>query len=94
MAYQSILQESEAAMRVLNVLFTDGSSSDCSKQVGRTEYELDENGQMSVSGRKRQWLRYWLAAAKHMAYWPNVTLCKTWNMKPGKIFMIPDEEEK
>ncbi len=76
----------EAAMRVLNVLFTDQAAQiDCNKRLEGLEYELDENGQMMYPEGKTMADIGW-PAAKSMAYWPNVTLCKTWNYEAEDIY--------
>ncbi len=75
----------EAAMRVLNVLFTDPEAAQLAANglEGR-EYVLDENGQMNYPDGKTMGEIGWAAAS--MAYWPNVTLCKTWSFEPENIY--------
>ena len=66
----------EATMRVLNVLFTDPEATQIATNgLEGLEYELDENGQMMYPEGKTMADIGWPAAS--MAYWPNVTLCKT-----------------
>ena len=75
----------EAAMRVLNVLFTDPEAAQIAANgLEGLEYELDENGQMMYPEGKTMADIGWPAAS--MAYWPNVTLCKTWNYEAEDIY--------
>ncbi len=75
----------EAAMRVLNVLFTDPEAAQIAANgIEGLEYVLDENGQMNYPEGKTMADIGWAAAS--MAYWPNVTLCKTWSFEPENIY--------
>jgi len=75
----------DAAMRVLNVLFTDPEAAQIAANgIEGLEYELDENGQMNYPEGKTMADIGWPAAS--MAYWPNVTLCKTWSYEPEDIY--------
>lgn len=75
----------DAAMRVLNVLFTDPEAAQIAANgLEGLEYELDENGQMNYPEGKTMADIGWPAAS--MAYWPNVTLCKTWSYEPEDIY--------
>lgn len=75
----------EAAMRVLNVLYTDPEASMIAANgLEGLEYTLDENGQMVYPEGKGLIDLGW--AASSMAYWPNVTLCKTWNYEPEDVY--------
>jgi ABC-type glycerol-3-phosphate transport system substrate-binding protein len=75
----------EAAMRVLNVLFTDPEASQIAANgLEGLEYVLDDNGQMSYPDGKTMGDVGWAAAS--MAYWPNVTICKTWSYEPEDIY--------
>ena len=83
----------EAAMRVLNVLFTDPEAAQIAANgLEGLEYVLDENGQMSYPEGKTMGDLGWPAAS--MAYWPNVTLCKTWNFEPENIYELMKEKNK
>lgn len=79
-------EEPEAAMRVLNVLYTDPEAAQIAANgLEGQEYELDENGQMVYpEGKNGLSDLGWSAAS--MAYWPNVTLCKTWYYEPADIY--------
>ncbi len=83
----------EAAMRVLNVLFTDPEAAQIAANgIEGLEYELDENGQMKYPEGKTMADIGWPAAS--MAYWPNVTLCKTWNYESEDIYQQMKEKNK
>ncbi len=57
------------------------------------EYELDENGQMMMYPEGKTMADIgWPAAS--MAYWPNVTLCKTWNYEAEDIYESDEEKMK
>ncbi|HKM04185.1 MAG TPA: ABC transporter substrate-binding protein [Lachnospiraceae bacterium] len=75
----------DAAMRVLNVLFTDPEAAELvANGLEGLEYTVDENGQMNYPEGKTMADIGWAAAS--MAYWPNVTLCKTWSFEPEDIY--------
>ena len=83
----------EAAMRVLNVLFTDPDAAQIAANgLEGLEYVLDENGQMNYPEGKTMGDLGWAAAS--MAYWPNVTLCKTWNYEPENIYDMMREKNQ
>lgn len=75
----------DAAMRVLNVLYTDPDASMLiANGIEGLEYVLDENGKMSYPEGKAMMDIGWPASS--MAYWPNVTLCKTWSFETDDIY--------
>lgn len=75
----------DAAMRVLNVLYTDPEASMLiANGIEGLEYVLDENDRMSYPEGKSMMDIGW--AASSMAYWPNVTLCKTWSFEPEDVY--------
>lgn len=74
----SFCSDPAAAMRVLNVLYTDADAAQLvANGVEGLEYEIDANGQMVYPEGKAGMMDLGWAAAS-MAYWPNVMLCKTW----------------
>lgn len=79
-------EEPEAAMRILNVLYTDPEAAQIvANGLEGQEYELDENGQMVYpEGKSSMSELGWSAAS--MAYWPNVMLCKTWYYEPLDVY--------
>lgn len=81
----SFTKEPQAAMRVLNVLYTDPDAAQIvANGIEGKEYTLDSNGQMHYPEGKNLSTIGWPAAS--MAYWPNVTLCKTWSTEPKDIY--------
>lgn len=83
----------EAAMRVLNVLFTDSEAAQIAANgIEGLEYEINENGQMKYPEGKTMGDLGWSAAS--MAYWPNVTLCKTWEYEDTDIYTQMAEKNK
>lgn len=87
-------KEPEAAMRVLNVLYTDADAAQLvANGIEGLDYELDENGQMVYpEGASGMSDLGWAAAS--MAYWPNVTLCKTWYYEPEDVYTQMMEKNK
>ena len=87
-------KEPEAAMRVLEVLYTDADAAQLvANGIEGLEYELDENGQMVYpEGKSGLSDLGWSAAS--MAYWPNVMLCKTWYYEPEDVYDQMREKNK
>lgn len=87
-------EEPEAAMRILNVLYTDPEAAQIAANgLEGQEYELDENGQMVYpEGKSSMSELGW--AASSMAYWPNVMLCKTWYYEPEDVYDQMKEKNK
>jgi putative aldouronate transport system substrate-binding protein len=82
----SFCKEPEAAMRILNVLYTDPEAAQLiANGVEGLDYKLNDKGQMEYpDGKKGMSDLGWAAAS--MAYWPNVMLCKTWAWEPTDIY--------
>jgi putative aldouronate transport system substrate-binding protein len=82
----SFSKNPEAAMRILNVLYTDPEAAQLAANgIEGLDYELNEDGQMVYpEGAKGMSDLGWAAAS--MAYWPNVMLCKTWYYEPTDIY--------
>lgn len=87
-------KEPEAAMRILNVLYTDPQAAQLvANGIEGLEYVLDDNGQMVYpEGKKGMADLGWSAAS--MPYWPNVMLCKTWAWEPTDIYAKMLEKNK
>ena len=88
----------EAAMRVLNVLYTDAEAANIvANGLEGHEYVLNENGQMSYP-MKEDGTQAGLAdlgwSAGSMAYWPNVMLCKTWDYEDTDVYEKMAEKNK
>jgi putative aldouronate transport system substrate-binding protein len=82
----SFCKNPEAAMRILNVLYTDPDAAQLiANGIEGLDYVLDENGQMKYPEGKNGMADLGWAAAS-MAYWPNVMLCKTWYYEPTDIY--------
>lgn len=82
----SFCKNPEAAMKVLNVLYTDPEAAQLvANGVEGLDYELNEDGQMVYPEGKNSMADLGWAAAS-MAYWPNVMLCKTWYYEPEDIY--------
>ncbi len=87
-------EEPEAAMRILNVLYTDPEAAQLiANGIEGLEYELNENGQMVYPEGKAGMAELGWAAAS-MAYWPNVMICKTWYYEPENIYELMLEKNK
>ncbi len=82
----SFSKNPDAAMRILNVLYTDPVAAQLiANGIEGLTYELNENGQMVYpEGANGMADLGWAAAS--MAYWPNVMLCKTWYYEPTDIY--------
>ncbi len=82
----SFSKNPEAAMRILNVLYTDPQAAQLvANGVEGLDYKLNKDGQMEYpDGKKSMSDLGWAAAS--MAYWPNVMLCKTWYYEPKDIY--------
>ncbi len=82
----SFCKNPEAAMRILNVLYTDPVAAQLiANGIEGLTYELNEDGQMVYpEGANGMADLGWAAAS--MAYWPNVMLCKTWYYEPADIY--------
>ncbi len=90
----SFCQNPEAAMRVLEVLYTDPEAAQLvANGVEGLDYELNEDGQMVYpEGASSMADLGWAAAS--MAYWPNVTICKTWYYEPTDVYEQMMEKNK
>ncbi|CRZ33322.1 carbohydrate ABC transporter substrate-binding protein (CUT1 family) [Herbinix hemicellulosilytica] len=90
----SFCKNPEAAMRILNVLYTDPEAANLiANGIEGLTYELDENGQMVYpEGANGMADLGWAAAS--MAYWPNVMLCKTWYYEPLDVYEKMMEKNK
>lgn len=90
----SFCKNPDAAMRVLNVLYTDKDASQLvANGIEGLEYSLNDKGQMVYpKGKKGMKDLGWPASS--MAYWPNVTLCKTWYYEPTDIYSKMLEKNK
>jgi ABC-type glycerol-3-phosphate transport system substrate-binding protein len=90
----SFCKNPEAAMRILNVLYTDPEASNLiTNGVEGLTYDLNDKGQMVYpKGKKSMSDLGWAAAS--MAYWPNVMLCKTWSYEPTDIYTQMLEKNK
>lgn len=82
----SFCKNPQAAMRILNVLYTDPVAANLiANGIEGQTYELNENGQMVYpEGATGMADLGWAAAS--MAYWPNVMLCKTWYYEPLDVY--------
>jgi len=82
----SFCKEPKAAMRILDVLYTDPEAAQLiANGIEGLDYALDDKGQMVYpEGKKGMSDLGWAAAS--MAYWPNVMLCKTWSYEPADIY--------
>lgn len=81
----SFCENPDAAMRVLNVLYSDPTASQLiTNGIEGLEYVINENGQMEYPEGKTMADIGWAAAS--MAYWPNVTICETWNYEDPDIY--------
>lgn len=82
----SFCNNPDAAMRILNVLYTDPDAAQLvANGVEGLDYTLNDKGQMVYpEGKKSMSDLGWAAAS--MAYWPNVMLCKTWYYEPTDIY--------
>ncbi len=90
----SFSKNPEAAMRILNVLYTDAEAAQIiANGFEGSQYELDEKGQMVYPEGKAGMADLGWAAAS-MAYWPNVMLCKTWAWEPEDIYEQMLEKNK
>ncbi len=88
----------EAAMRVLNVLYTDPEAANIvANGLEGHEYVLNDEGQMSYP-MKEDGTQAGLAdlgwSAGSMAYWPNVMLCKTWDYEDKDVYDKMAEKNK
>jgi putative aldouronate transport system substrate-binding protein len=82
----SFSKNPEAAMRILNVLYTDPVAAQLiANGVEGLDYALNDKGQMVYPEGKNGMADLGWAAAS-MAYWPNVMLCKTWAWEPDDIY--------
>lgn len=90
----SFSKNPEAAMRVLNVLYTDPQAAQLiANGIEGLDYKLNDKGQMEYpDGKKGMSDLGWAAAS--MAYWPNVMLCKTWAWEPTDIYAKMLEKNK
>ena len=84
----------EAAMRVLNLLYTDPEASQLvANGVEGLDYEINADGQMVYpEGKKGLADLGWSVGS--MAYWPNVMLCKTWYYEPKDVYTKMLEKNK
>ena len=84
----------EAAMRVLNVLYTDADASMLvSNGIEGKHYVINENGQMEYpEGVNNLMEMGWNASS--LAYWPNVMLDKSWNYEPADIYEKMQQKNK
>ncbi len=84
----------EAAMRVLNLLYTDAEASQLiANGIEGLDYELNADGQMVYPEGKNGLADLgWQAGS--LAYWPNVMLCKTWYYEPKDIYTKMLEKNK
>lgn len=90
----SFSKNPEAAMRILNVLYTDADAAQLiANGIEGLEYVLNEDGQMVYPEGKNGMADLGWAAAS-MAYWPNVMLCKTWAWEPKDIYARMLEKNK
>lgn len=81
----SFCKNPDAAMKVLNVLFTDADAMQLiANGIEGKEYIINENGQMEYPEGKGMTDLGW--GASSMPFWPNVTLCKTWSFQPEDIY--------
>ena len=82
----SFCKHPDAAMRILNVLYTDPEAANLiANGIKGLDYNLNAKGQMVYpKGKKSMSDLGW--AASSMAYWPNVMLCKTWYYEPKDIY--------
>lgn len=82
----SFCKNPEAAMRILNVLYTDPAAAQLiANGIEGLDYEINEDGQMVYpEGASGMGDLGWAAAS--MAYWPNVMLCKTWYYEPKDLY--------
>ena len=68
----------EAAMRVLNVMYTDPEVAQlCANGIEGLDYVLNDEGKMEYPNENGLSGIGWGAAS--MAFWPNVTLCPSWS---------------
>lgn len=90
----SFCKHPDAAMRILNVLYTDAEASQLiANGIEGLEYTLNDKGQMVYpEGKKGLADLGWSAAS--LAYWPNVMLCKTWYYEPEDIYKKMAEKNK
>lgn len=86
-------EQPDAAMRVLNVLYTDPVAAQLvANGIEGLEYVINENGQMEYPEGKTLADLGW--AASSMPFWPNVMLCETWSHEPEDIYEVMDEKIK
>lgn len=81
----SFCKDPAAAMRILNVLYSDVEAAQIVGQgIEGKSYVLDENGQMTLPEGKTLFDAGWGCAGS--AIWPNITLCKSWNYEPMDVY--------
>ena len=81
----SFCEDPAAAMRVLNVLYSDAEAAQLvGMGIEGENYVLDENGQMAFPEGKTLWDAGWGCAAS--ALWPNITLCESWYYEPADLY--------
>lgn len=81
----SFCEDPEAAMRILNVLYSDVEAAQLvGMGIEGENYVLDENGQMTFPEGKTLWDAGWGCSGS--ALWPNITLCKTWYYEPEDLY--------
>ncbi len=81
----SFCEDPAAAMRVLNVLYSDVEAAQLvGMGIEGKNYVLDENGQMTFPEGKTLWDAGWGCSGS--ALWPNITLCKTWYYEPVDVY--------
>lgn len=81
----SFCEDPAAAMRVLNVLYSDAEAAQLVGQgIEGKNYIIDENGQMAFPEGKTLFDAGWGCSGS--AIWPNITLCNTWNYEPEDVY--------
>lgn len=90
----SFCKNPQAAMRILNVLYTDPEAAQLvANGVEGLDYTLNDKGQMVYpEGKKGMQDLGWPASS--MAYWPNSMLCKTWYYETDDIYKKMAEKNK
>ncbi|MEX1377256.1 MAG: ABC transporter substrate-binding protein [Eubacteriales bacterium] len=81
----SFTKNPEAAMRVLNVLYSDADAAQIlANGIEGVHYEVNENGQMVYPEGKTAVDLTWTVGSS--MYFPNSTLCKTWFYEPVDLY--------
>ena len=77
----------EAAMRVLNVMYTDPEVAQlCANGIEGLDYVLNDEGKMEYPNENGLSGIGWGAAS--MAFWPNVTLCPSWSYEDDNQYEL------